>query len=408
MDKDRLARMYEATRLTSQARFAEATALLQERADRGSRLPSMQALLSRLPRGLSRVPASVKKPRPTQVGPGRFLDLSYANGAGERTYKLYVPTGYAGQAAPLLVMLHGGTQSADDFAAGTRMNELAERHGFLVAYPEQSRAANPKGYWNWFQPQDQHRGSGEASLIAGLTEQIIDKYAIDARRVYVAGFSAGGAMAAVMAAAYPDVYAAVGVHSGLPAGAAHDIPSAFAAMAQGAPTVGSSPVPLIIFHGDGDPTVAHVNADCLVEAVLPDARDRQRPLTTNGVVPRGHAYTRRVYSDRDGTAAGRALDDPSGRTRLVGRESARDVHRPAGAGCLGRARPILRPACPLLRPATGRLIRPARADEMSGPALLGSPVRAVNANVPPFAPKDDVSGGCPTGRRSAPTPWFGS
>jgi poly(hydroxyalkanoate) depolymerase family esterase len=181
------------------------------------------------------------------------------------------------------------------------MNELAERHGFLVAFPEQSRGANPKGYWNWFQPKDQHRDSGEASIIAGLTEQIIDKYAIDARRVYVAGFSAGGAMAAVMAAAYPDVYAAVGVHSGLPAGAAHDIPSAFAAMAQGASTEKSPPVPLIIFHGDGDPTVAHVNADCLVRAALPNARDRQRPLTTKGNVPGGHAYTRRVYCDRDRT-----------------------------------------------------------------------------------------------------------
>jgi poly(hydroxyalkanoate) depolymerase family esterase len=198
-------------------------------------------------------------------------------------------------------MLHGGTQGANDFAAGTRMNELAERHGFLVAYPEQSRRANAMGYWNWFQPQHQRRGSGEASLIAGLTEQIIDEYAIDARRVYVAGFSAGGAMAAVMASAYPDVYAAAGVHSGLAAGAAHDVPSAFAAMAQGSPASESPPVPLIVFHGDGDQTVDHVNADCLVSAVLPDARDRQRPLTTRGRVPGGHAYTRRIYADRDGT-----------------------------------------------------------------------------------------------------------
>jgi len=108
-------------------------------------------------------------------------------------------------------------------------------------------------------------------------------------------------MAAVMASAYPDVYAAAGVHSGLAAGAAHDVPSAFAAMAQGSPTTGSPPVPLIVFHGDGDQTVDHVNADCLVSAVLPDARDRQRPLTTGGRVPGGHAYTRRIYSDRDGT-----------------------------------------------------------------------------------------------------------
>ena len=301
MDQDRLARMYEATRLMRQARFAEAKALLQQGAGGGGQLPGIQDLLSRLPNGSVRRPVSVTKPRRGPVPPGLFLDLSYANAAGARTCKLYVPTGHTGQAVPLLVMLHGGTQGADDFAAGTRMNELAERHGFLVAYPEQSRGANPKGYWNWFQPKDQRRGSGEPSIIAGLTAQIIDKYAIDARRVYVAGFSAGGAMAAVMATAYPDVYAAAGVHSGLPAGAAHDIPSAFAAMAKGAPTHGGTPVPLMVFHGDGDATVAHVNADCLVRAALPDARDRQRPLTTAARVPGGHAYTRRVYTDRDGT-----------------------------------------------------------------------------------------------------------
>jgi len=199
-------------------------------------------------------------------------------------------------------MLHGGTQNADDFAAGTRMNELAERHGFLVAYPEQSRNANPMGYWNWFQPAQRQRGCGEASIIAGLTDQIIAEHTIDARRVHVAGFSAGGAMAAVMAAAYPDVYAAAGVHSGLPAGAAHDIPSAFAAMAEGARVDGSSSVPLIVFHGDSDPTVNHVNADCLVGAALPGAGPRPRPHITRERVPGGHEYTRRVYADRDGTA----------------------------------------------------------------------------------------------------------
>jgi poly(hydroxyalkanoate) depolymerase family esterase len=299
MDEERLRRMYEATRLTRQARFAEATALLQHGA-RGGGLPDMQALLSRLPHGMATGPVSVKKPRSAPALPGRLLELAYANAAGQRLYKLYVPSGHAGQAVPLIVMLHGGTQSADDFAAGTRMNELAERQGFLVAYPEQSRGANPKGYWNWFQPKDQRRGGGEPSLIAGLTDQIIDEHAVDARRVYVAGFSAGGAMAAVMAAAYPDVYAAAGVHSGLAAGAAHDLPSAFAAMAQGAPSHGGPPVPLIVFHGDGDATVNHINADCLVRAVLPDATDRQRPVTTRAEVPGGRAYTRRLYSDRDG------------------------------------------------------------------------------------------------------------
>jgi len=301
MDKDRLARMYEATRLTSRARFAEATALLQQGLGDHGRVPGTQSSWSRLPHGFAGRPGPRRKPRPGPVGPGQFLDLSHANSAGDRTFKLYVPTGYAGQATSLIVMLHGGTQTADDFAAGTRMNELGERHGFLVAYPEQSRVANPKGYWNWFQPKDQNRGSGEASLIAGLTDQIIEAYAIDSRRVYVAGFSAGGAMAAVMAAAYPDVYAAAGVHSGLPAGAAHDIPSAFAAMARGPSTQAAPSMPLIVFHGEDDPTVNHVNSDALVSAALPRAEDRPAPVTTTGGVPGGHAYTRRVYSDRNGT-----------------------------------------------------------------------------------------------------------
>jgi poly(hydroxyalkanoate) depolymerase family esterase len=300
MNQHRLARMFEATRLASQTRLAEAEARF--RRGTGDRLSSMQALLSRLPQGLPGTPVAVDRPRPGPMLPGRFLALSHSNAAGERTYRLYLPANYTGQAVPLIVMLHGGTQSADDFAAGTRMNELAERDGFLVAYPEQSRSANPMGYWNWFQPADQRRGGGEPSLIAGITTRITGEYAVDARRVYVAGFSAGGAMAAVMASAYPDLYAAAGVHSGLPAGAAHDVPSAFAAMAQGAPVIQGGPaLPLIVFHGELDPTVDHVNAECLVRAALPNAAGERQPLITRGRVPGGHEYTRQVYSDRDGT-----------------------------------------------------------------------------------------------------------
>jgi poly(hydroxyalkanoate) depolymerase family esterase len=300
MDQQRLARMLEATRLTSRARFADAMAVLHEATASfpgggGGRLPDMRALLSRLPRGMAGMPVSARRPHP--AGPGRYLDVSYANAAGQRAAKLYVPAAHAA-GAPLIVMLHGGTQNADDFAAGTRMNELAERHGFLVVYPEQSRAANPMGFWNWFQPADQRRGAGEPSILAGLTERTIETYGADGRRVYVAGFSAGGAMAAVMAAAYPEIYAAAAVHSGLPAGAAHDVASAFAAMAEGATTYRSAPVPLIVFHGDADPTVDHVNADCLVRAALSHAAGP--PRATTGRVPGGHAYTRRVHSDRDG------------------------------------------------------------------------------------------------------------
>jgi poly(hydroxyalkanoate) depolymerase family esterase len=230
---------------------------------------------------------------------GQFIDGVYTNSAGTRSYKLYIPSGYRGQALPLVVMLHGCTQTAVTFATSTHMNVLAEGETFFVAYPEQEASANGSKCWNWFQVAHQSRDEGEPSLIAGITRQIMHAYCVDASRVYVAGLSAGGSMAAILAATYPDLYAAVGVHSGLAYGAAHDLPSAFVAMHQGAPQQGrklTTTIPMIIFHGDRDSTVAPVNADCLLDQWLSatSAGDRDVPVE-RGRVSNGHAYTRFLY-----------------------------------------------------------------------------------------------------------------
>ncbi|MGO4722294.1 MULTISPECIES: extracellular catalytic domain type 1 short-chain-length polyhydroxyalkanoate depolymerase [unclassified Inquilinus] len=234
----------------------------------------------------------------------RFDECSYAGQTGRRTYKLYIPGGRAEQALPLVVMLHGCTQSPDDFAAGTRMNELAEEQGFLVAYPEQTRSANASRCWNWFNPGDQRRDGGEPALIAGITRQIMRDHPVDPRRVYVAGLSAGGAAAAIMGAAYPDLYAAVGVHSGLACGAASDMMSAFTAMRQGMPPAAASlrrsgaAVPTIVFHGDRDTTVSPVNGDQVLAQA--EAVSDLRTTVRNGTAPGGIGYTCTIRADDAG------------------------------------------------------------------------------------------------------------
>ena len=355
MNESIQARMAEATRLTKEGRLDEANSIIQNAL--GNSLPTASTSFGSLPnfgtspgfgaspnfgmggtngpidvtsqllRETPQGPAphrgvgpnlrsrGVRHPSPgttgavgTQAG-GQFLSKSYSGAAGGRSYKLYVPTGYVGEPVPLVVMLHGCTQDPDDFAAGTHMNALAEEHGFLVAYPAQTNGANMQKCWNWFQAADQQRGRGEPAIIAGITQQVIEDYEVDEGRVYVAGMSAGGAMAAIMGSTYPDLYAAVGVHSGLAPGSAHDMPSAFSAMRQGNPGTPmpqarpngqTEVVPTIVFHGDRDGTVHPRNGDRLLAHLTAGDGSSLKVSTRQGRKPEGHAFTRISYKDAEG------------------------------------------------------------------------------------------------------------
>lgn len=262
---------------------------------------------------------------------GTFTSESYDG----RSYKRYVPSGYDGSTpVPLLVMLHGCLQDPSQFAAGTRMNVLAESEGFIVIYPEQTLTANASRCWNWFEPEHQTRGAGEPALIAGMTRQTAEDYAIDSERTYLIGFSAGGAMASIMAVAYPDLYAGVGIHSGAEYDAADSLLEAGAVVAFGGPdpqVMGTNAyedmgeraqvVRTIVFHGTDDYVIDPENGHQATEQAIQmndlasdgsddDAIDAAEEHVVSE--SRGHTYTVDRYADSGTTLVAKCIVEEMG------------------------------------------------------------------------------------------------
>jgi poly(hydroxyalkanoate) depolymerase family esterase len=233
-----------------------------------------------------------------------FTENSFSCAAGARGYRTYIPKNAGNGVTGLVLMLHGCTQSPQDFAAGTGMNALADKHGFIVIYPHQTRGDNAQSCWNWFSRGDQQRDRGEPAILSGMTRHVLSQYNIPTDRVFVAGLSAGAAMAVILGKTYPDLYHGVGAHSGLPAGAAKDVPSAFAAMAgQGANDGPSGPaVRTIIFHGSADTTVHPSNSDRIAQHAM-DPQQFQSVQQEDQGTANGRNFRRCTTYATDGTAA---------------------------------------------------------------------------------------------------------
>ncbi|CAN5887242.1 hypothetical protein BH23GEM7_BH23GEM7_33030 [soil metagenome] len=260
-------------------------------------------------------------------GSSHVLAKEYAGEVGARRYLLFVPASYDGTAElPLVVMLHGCTQDAEDFARGTRMNALAEEYGFLVAYPEQPQSAHPQKCWNWYAPEHQQREAGEPALVAGITREVMREHRVDPARVFVAGISAGAAMSVIMAATYPDLYAAAASHSGIGYRAAEGVPQALAVMREGRSGAAERgalvlaamgerrrPVPLLLFHGAADPVVSPLNASQLEEQwSAASAAEGTEPVVESRIVEGlGHAWSggspEGSYTDAAGPDASREI-----------------------------------------------------------------------------------------------------
>ena len=309
--------MRSATKLTQAGRLNEATAAIQH-ALRGAgavappaRPETAAMVLDGCVFEVDTAAPAVAAASATPPAAATFTSGTHTHAGLTRSFKLFVPPGCAGKPRALVVMLHGCTQDPDDFAAGTGMNDAALEDGFVVLYPAQAQDANPSRCWNWFKRNHQQRGRGEPAVIAEMTRAVMNEHGIDPRRVFVAGLSAGGAMAAIVAEAYPDLFAAVGVHSGLPRGAASSVPEALSVMGSGVAGAGQSTrgrvdgvapaqVPTIVFHGDHDRTVHPRNGEQVLAAALGGVA-AGASHTEQGSSGQGRRHTRSTHAAADGT-----------------------------------------------------------------------------------------------------------
>ncbi|MFU8864937.1 MAG: alpha/beta hydrolase family esterase [Rhodobacterales bacterium] len=326
MKHDLAAAMSRATELVRAGNPAAATQLIQSSLNPGGTAPqhrpqpSLFAAFSQPEvghpakrSGLRDTLAALAKKMPAQARTGpqpaepvlangaRFSQDTFSHAAGSREYRTYIPGKPQTPPAGMILMLHGCTQNPVDFANGTAMNRLAEAHGLIVVYPAQSRGANMQSCWNWFSPADQERDKGEPALLAGMVRHVQAEHGVPEGKVYVAGLSAGAAMAVILGRTHPDTFAAVGAHSGLAYKSARDVPSAFAAMAgngaAGSPASGQS-VPTIVFHGTSDSTVNVANG----QRIADEARGKGTELLDEGT-SNGRKYSRSTTLCAQGHAA---------------------------------------------------------------------------------------------------------
>lgn len=265
--------------------------------------PDTQGLVNLLQRVLPKG-GGTTTPRPLDTPEGaQFLSRTHQGKSGSRAYRTYVPASAEAGASAIVMMLHGCTQTPEDFAIGTGMNALAERHGFIVIYPEQSRGANAQTCWNWFSPNDQRRDRGEPEILTGMARTAMAQYDVPSDRTFVAGLSAGAAMAVILGHTYPDVFAAAGAHSGLPYGAAKDVTSAFAAMAGQAPGHAAEPprpgTRTIVFHGSADSTVHASNGETIARSAERHGPSPSLQTTRRGTAG-GRTYTATICTGPDG------------------------------------------------------------------------------------------------------------